>query len=75
MPNLPSHHERESQDGSQCGCAQSIQQHYTVDSSLAPRIDQLTAPFLSSHHAVSNSTMQFFIDDLEQCCILCNTEH
>jgi len=44
MKNIPSHHERESQDGSQCGYAQSIQLHYTVDSSQAPRIDQLTAP-------------------------------
>jgi hypothetical protein len=45
MQNIPSHHETESQDGSQCGYARSIQQHYTVDSSLVPRTGRLTAPF------------------------------
>lgn len=45
LQNIPSHHETESQDGSQCGYARSIQQHYTEDSSLAPRTNLLTAPF------------------------------
>jgi hypothetical protein len=47
MQNIPSHHEKESLDDNQYDCAQSIQQHYTVDPSQAPRTNQLTAPFLS----------------------------